>query len=81
MIKYFSNLLLSSHSCYCDCASVCVCGWEGGEGGGGKWCVCEVWGRLFAATCSDMRDITRDAYNLQSPYYVVHSSVLLVKDV
>ena len=56
-----------------------------GRGGGKKWCVCEVWGErmkgLFAVTCSDMRDIARDAYNLQSPNYVVYSSVLLVKDV
>ena len=56
-----------------------------GRGGGEKWCVCEVWGErmkgLFAVTCSDMRDIARDAYNLQSPNYVVYSSVLLVKDV
>ena len=58
-----------------------------GRGGGEKWCVCEVWGERneriinFAATCSDMRDVARDAYNLQSPNYVVYSSVLLVKDV
>ena len=55
------------------------------ERGREKWCVCEVWGErmkgLFAVTCSDMRDIARDAYNLQSPNYVVYSSVLLVKDV
>ena len=56
-----------------------------GRGRGEKWCGCEVWGErmkgLFAVTCSNMRDIARDAYNLQSPNYVVYSSVLLVKDV
>ena len=63
---------------------VLVCACVGGrrERGEGESGVCvRCGGRLFATTCSDMRDITRDAYNLQSLYYVVHSSVLLVKDV